>query len=396
MPTRRTYLDYNASAPLMAQAREAVCAAMELSGNASSVHAEGRRLRGVIETAREQVGRLVNAEPARVVFTSGATEGNVTVLSQGYDVGLRPDSEHDSVLAPMAASGAKIVPLAISSEGVIDLGDLERALDAANGRRCVVAVQLANNETGVIQPLADVVAIARPRGARVHCDAVQAAGRVLVDFEALGVDTMVISAHKLGGPKGVGALIVRDGAAVLPLLMGGGQERRRRAGTENVAAIAGFGAAASVAAAELPGALCIAELRDRLEADLRSITPNAKVIGEGAPRLPNTTAVAVPDKAAEIVLIKLDLAGIAVSSGAACSSGKVGASHVLAAMGVPTALARGMIRVSLGRETTAADVDHLVSVWTEIHNSGARSDPMPRMPTKHEGRVALAAAGMGD
>ncbi len=235
----------------------------------------------------------------------------------------------------------------------------------------VVALQMANNETGVIQPVAEVAEFARTHGIAIHSDAVQAAGRILIDFAALGLDTLAISAHKLGGPKGVGALVIRDHLDLVPLLRGGGQERRRRAGTENLAAIAGFGAAAEVARAELAGAAAIAALRDSLEAQIRIVSPRAVIVGENAPRLANTTALALPGKLAETLVIRLDLAGIAVSAGSACSSGKVGASHVLEAMGIARDIAAGTIRLSLGPATTQDDIAAFVAAWKTIAGSPA-------------------------
>ncbi|MBX9926314.1 MAG: cysteine desulfurase [Hyphomicrobiaceae bacterium] len=367
MAAVRTYLDYNASAPLLDEAREAMIAAMLLSGNPSSVHAEGRRLRAVIEDARAAVADLAHAASSDVVFTSGATEANATVLRSGFDVALRASIEHDSVLAAIAASGARVVELPVDGHGVIDVKAVRLAIEGLpDGAKAVVAVQVANNETGVVQPVAEVAAIAKARGLHVHCDAVQAPGRMGVDINSLGVDTLVLSAHKMGGPKGVGALVVRDGVVVTPLIAGGGQERYRRAGTENVAAIAGFGAAARAAMAGQKFVLKLAALRDRLEAGVLTITPAAVVVGAGAARLPNTSCIALAGQSAELMLIKLDLAGVAVSAGAACSSGKAGRSHVLAAMGLDPAIARAAIRVSVGAATTDADVDRFLDAWVAV------------------------------
>ncbi len=252
MTLRRTYLDHNATSPLRPEARAAMLSAMELCGNPSSVHAEGRRARAIIETAREQVAALVNAKPLEVVFTSGATEANAWVIGAGsWDTILSSGIEHDSVRGPIAASAAVNLPLGVSMSGVIAVADIARfALsDARSSRRTLVALQMANNETGVLQPVAEVAAFAREHGLVLHTDAVQAAGKIAVDFKALDVDTLSLSAHKLGGPAGVGALIIRDGMKLGNLITGGGQERRRRAGTENFVGIAGFGAAAEAARA---------------------------------------------------------------------------------------------------------------------------------------------------
>ncbi|AGK58744.1 Rrf2 family transcriptional regulator [Hyphomicrobium denitrificans 1NES1] len=369
---KRTYLDYNATAPLRSEAKAAMMAALDVIGNPSSVHAEGRRARGIVESARESVARLVGAKPSEVVFTSGATESNTWVMAQPWATILTSGVEHDSVLAPARAAKCNVIELSTGRDGVVRVEEIaEHILKRSIARPAVVALQMANNETGVIQPVAEVAEFARAYGIAMHSDAVQAAGRVAVDFAALGLDTMAISAHKLGGPKGVGALIIRDHLDLVPLLCGGGQERRRRAGTENVAAIAGFGAAAEAAQAELRNMSAVEALRDDLEAHIRAISPRAVIIGETASRLGNTIAVALPGKLAETLVIRLDLAGVAVSAGSACSSGKVGASHVLEAMGLGSDIASGTIRISLGLETTKDDVAAFVAAWQAIAGSHA-------------------------
>ncbi|MBX6323655.1 MAG: cysteine desulfurase [Rhodospirillaceae bacterium] len=356
------YLDYNATAPLRPAARAALESALAETGNASSVHGPGRAARARIEAAREQVARLVEAAAEGVVFTSGGTEANNLALAGcGRARVLVSAVEHDSVLR--AAPDAEILP--VTAEGVVDLAALEAAL-RRDGRPALVSLMLANNETGVIQPVAEAAAIARAHGALVHCDAVQAAGRIPVSLPGLGVDLLSLSAHKLGGPQGAGALVLRDGVELSPLLRGGGQERYRRAGTENVPGIAGFGAAADEAAAEPEVQGRVAALRDTLEAGLRAAEPSLVVFGAGAPRLPNTCCFAVPGLSAETLLIALDLAGVAASSGSACSSGKVRPSHVLAAMGVPPALARGAIRISLGWASRRADVERFLEAWRAL------------------------------
>jgi cysteine desulfurase len=393
---KRTYFDYNASAPLVPQAREAITAALALTGNPSSVHREGRKLRGIIEAAREEVAALLHAKPSEVVFTSGATESNVMALDAGWDAVLMAGIEHESVLAPVRASSARIVEVPVMASGLADTGAIAaHILKSPLAARTVVALQMANNETGVIQAVAEVAAFGNEHGVSIHTDAVQVAGRVAVDFEALGVDTMSVSAHKIGGPKGVGALVIRDGFEVASLIRGGGQERRRRAGTENVAAIAGFGAAAKLAAAELADMPRMAALRDRLERALLQATPSAVVFGHDAVRLPNTCCIGVPGRSAEIVVIKLDVAGFAVSAGSACSSGKVGASHVLAAMGADEAAAKGAIRISLGRETTGDEIDAFLAQWREIHT--LKAGPLPPA-ARHTtgGWSARAVSAIGD
>jgi cysteine desulfurase len=373
MIAARTYLDYNASAPLRPEAREAMLRALDVTGNPSSVHWEGRRARALVDTAREEIARLVNAKPAEVIFTSGATEANAWVMSAGWVAIAASLFEHDSVLAPARAAHARLISLAVSETGLVEEDELVRGLDevAATGRRALLTLQLANNETGVLQPVPHAAALARERGLLTHTDAVQALGRVAVDMRALGADFMSLSSHKIGGPTGAGALIVREGSELRPLIVGGGQERRRRAGTESVAAIAGFGAAAAAAARDLPGMSRIRALRDALENEVLSLTPKARVIGAGADRLVNTSCIALPGAKAETLVIKLDLAGIAVSAGAACSSGKVGASHVLSAMGLAPEVAASAIRVSLGHATREDDIGRFLAAWKEIA-AGAR------------------------
>lgn len=370
MSAQRTYLDHNASAPLRAEARAAMIAALDTYGNASSVHAEGRRARAIVDEARDAVAALVNARPSEVVFTSGATESNTWALSGApWERVAFADVEHDSVRAPAAqiaaARGGGVVTLPVSDVGAADV------TAAPAGPGTLVAIQMANNETGVLQDVAAAGRWAIENGARLHTDAVQAPGRIAIDFPSLGAHTMSLSAHKIGGPKGVGALVIGAGVALDPMISGGGQEQRRRAGTENVAAIAGFGAAARAALADLEVASRVAALRDRLEADVCRATPQAVVIGRDAPRLPNTSSIALPGTSAETAVIKFDLAGVAVSAGAACSSGKVGASHVLGAMGFVPEIARSAIRVSLGADTTDDDIAAFVAAWREIYGGAS-------------------------
>jgi cysteine desulfurase len=369
----RAYLDWNAGAPLRFEARAAVLAALDAVGNPSSPHTEGRRVRAVVEDAREEVAALVGAKPAEVVFTSGATEANNAVVTGGgWRSILLAAIEHDSVLAParsLARGGkAHILDLAVDANGRVDPDDVaEGAREAAAGGPALLSLQLANNETGVVEPVAAAAEAARSQGLQVHTDAVQAAGRIAVDLRTLGVDYLSLSAHKLGGPKGVGALVIRDGADLPACIVGGGQERRRRAGTENVPAIAGFGAAARAAARDVMAATDrVQALRDGVEAAILAISPSAVVIGAKVERLPNTVSVALPGANAETLVIALDLAGVAVSAGAACSSGKVGTSHVLEAMGLESDLARGAIRVSLGWSSTEEDVKAFVAAWAHV------------------------------
>jgi cysteine desulfurase len=366
MSAPRTYLDWNATAPLRPEARDAMIAALDTIGNPSSPHTEGRRARAIVEDAREQVAALVGAKPAEVVFTSGGTEANNAVLSAGWDTILVAGIEHDSVLAPAHASGATIISLEMERSGAVNA-----CVPREASGRALLSLQVANNETGVLQPVTKLAEAAKAQGLSVHTDAVQAAGRVPVDLRELGADYLTLSAHKIGGPKGVGALVLDEHQSLPAFIRGGGQERRRRAGTENVAAIAGFGAAAAAAQRDLSNMERVRALRDSLEARLRAVSLSAVVIGADADRLPNTTCVALPGASAETLVIAFDLAGVAVSAGAACSSGKVGASKVLAAMGVDETLARAAVRVSLGWSTTQADIDNFVAAWSKIALSRA-------------------------
>jgi cysteine desulfurase len=373
MTPSRTYLDYNASAPLRAEARAAMVASIDTTGNPSSVHAEGRAVRAIVERAREEVAQLVNAKPSEVVFTSGATEANNWVMAAGWDEICVSAIEHDSVLVPARASGARLASLPVSRSGIVDVEAAMATLARARERsaRVLASLMMANNETGVIQPVAEVAAEARRLGAVMHVDAVQAPGRVDIDFAALGAEAMVLSAHKLGGPRGVGALIIRDGVALTPFIKGGGQERRRRGGTENVTGIAGFGAAAAALKREVDAVARISRLRDMLEDGVIRSTPAAVIVGREAPRVGNTACIALPGKPAETLVIKLDLDGIAVSAGAACFSGKVKASHVLEAMGLGLDIAGSAIRVSLGPETSEGDVAAFLAAWEKVAGRAA-------------------------
>ena len=360
MSAAYAYLDHNATSPMRPAALDAMVEALRAGGNPSSVHKPGRAARGRLDKARRQVAGLVGALPAEVVFTSGGTEANNMALRGcGRQRVLVSAIEHESVLkaAPEAQR------LAVDRNGVVDLGMLERALV---GVPALVSVMLANNETGVIQPLVEVVRLARAAGALVHCDAVQAAGKVAVDLHGLGVDYLSLSAHKLGGPTGVGALVVRQGAPFAADRLGGGQESYRRAGTENVAGIVGFGAAAEASR----DGLDVAALRDRIEASL----PMAQVHGARALRLPNTSCLSMPGVSAETQVMALDLAGIGVSAGSACSSGKVTRSAVLAAMGVEPAISDAAIRISCGWSTDFEDIDRLIAAWRDLYIRVTQSD----------------------
>lgn len=353
------YLDWNATAPLRPAAAQAMSAAMAILGNPSSVHAAGRAAKATLDAARDEVARLVGGDSSGVVFVSGGTEANNAVLrASGATAVLASAIEHTSVLD--ARDDIEILP--VREDGMLDLGAL-RARLARGAERALVSVMLANNETGAIQPVAEIASLAHAAGARVHCDAVQAAGKIPVDMRALGVDYLTLSAHKLGGPAGIGAVVVAPGAPLDAWLRGGGQERGRRAGTENLIAAAGFGAAVREAVAGLGEMARVAEIRDRIERELLAAAPDALVFGAAGPRLPGTLCISMPGVAAQTQVMAFDLAGVAVSAGAACSSGKIKASHVLAAMGVDPQIAATAIRVSLGWGSVEADAERLITAW---------------------------------
>jgi len=358
-----TYLDWNATTPLRPEAAAAMSEVLARCGNPSSVHRWGRAARQAIEQARFTVAALLDTPAEGVVFVSGGTEANhLALLGSGRDRVLVSAVEHDSVLR--AAPEAERI--SVDCDGVVVLDTLDR-LVAADPRPALVSVMLANNETGVVQPVAAIGAIARTHGALFHCDAVQAAGKITLDARTIGADFVTLSAHKLGGPPGIGALVVTGELELTPLLHGGGQERGRRAGTENLVGIAGFAAAAVAATEEIAVYDRVRALRDALESGLAAIAPDAVVLGAAAPRLPNTAAIAMPGVAAETQVIALDLDGVMVSAGAACSSGKVGPSHVLEAMGVGPDLVGSTIRVSLGWDSSEADVAHFLRAWTRLY-----------------------------
>jgi cysteine desulfurase len=357
-----SYLDWNATAPLRPEAVAATSEALRRWGNPSSVHRRGRAARQIIERAREVVaGLLGDVDPSGVIFVSGGTEANhLALLGAGRERVLVSAVEHDSVRHAVPA--AEIIP--VGPDGIVALDELDRLL-GADLRPALVSVMYANNETGVIQPIAEIASVAHRHGALLHCDAVQAVGKVTPEVGAIGADLVTVSAHKIGGPPGVGALIVTGGVDLTPLLRGGGQEHRRRAGTENLPGIAGFAAAA--AAADIAAYERVAALRDGLEAEIAAIAPDAVVLGATANRLPNTSAIAMPGVAAETQVVALDLDGVMVSAGAACSSGKVGPSHVLAAMRVAPEIAASTIRVSLGWSSTEAEIYHFLQAWTALY-----------------------------
>jgi cysteine desulfurase len=369
----RVYLDWNATTPLRPEARDAMIAAWNLSGNPSSVHAEGRQARGLVEQARATIAGAVGALPRNVVFTSGGTEANALALTPGLRRGsgfpvkrvFVSAIEHASVLTGGRFPAETASTVGVTRAGLLDLERLRAALEGSPP--ALVSVMLANNETGAVQPVVEAGELVHSFGGLLHVDAIQAFGKIPFDINAMNADLVTLSAHKIGGPKGVGALILAEGLqAPEPLLRGGGQERGRRAGTENVAGIAGFGAAArATMAVQKIDAFRLENLRNRLENGLRQ-TPDVIVFADGVARLPNTTLFTVPGLKAETAVIGFDLAGIAVSSGSACSSGKVQPSHVLEAMGFGPDLAEGAVRLSLGWSTSNADVDCCLEAWRKL------------------------------
>jgi cysteine desulfurase len=377
--TERTYLDWNATAPLRPEARVAMIAALDEIGNPSSVHREGRAARRLVEQARERVAALVGAEPRNVTFTSGGTEANMMALTPAletsqdkhrFDRLIVSSIEHTSVRGGGRFPAHLVDEIPATAEGVVDIAGLERRLNELKWQGLpppLVSIMAANNETGVVQPIKAAAVLVHAHGGMLHVDAIQAAGRIPFNINDMEADLISVSAHKIGGPQGVGALIKRTAALQVaePLIRGGGQERGARAGTENVAGIAGFGAAAESAMLSM-----VADgermrfVRDRLEAGLAK-GPTV-IFGRNAERLPNTSLFATPGLRAETALINLDLDGFAVSSGSACSSGKVTASHVLAAMGMSDKLVGGAIRLSIGPSTSENEIDLFLEAWMKL------------------------------
>ncbi|HEY4547435.1 MAG TPA: cysteine desulfurase family protein [Pedomonas sp.] len=357
-----TYLDYNATAPTHPGVIEAVAACLRETGNPSSVHASGRRARSLMEAARETVARAVNCLPRQIVWTSGGTEANALVLKGVPARSFFVSSvEHDSVLA----NAPEAMRLPVDASGVVDLEALSAAMAQAEGPR-LVSVMLANNETGVLQPIAEIAECCRAGGAWLHVDAVQALGKVPVDVQALGADFLTLSAHKVGGMKGVGALVLaNDLIEIKSPVRGGGQELGRRAGTENLPGVVAFGAALQELETLEGWTSRVAALRNRMEDALQAA--GAEVNARDAQRLPTTSSVRMPGVPAETQVMAFDLAGIAVSAGSACSSGKVKASHVLSAMGLGEEAASQSVRVSLGWNTTDADVDRFIAAWQRLY-----------------------------
>ncbi|WP_439400631.1 cysteine desulfurase family protein [Bradyrhizobium sp. DASA03068] len=375
MPNR-VYLDWNATTPLRAEARAAMVAAFDLVGNPSSVHAEGREARRLVEEARATLAAAVGAQPRNVVFTSAGTEANALALSPGLRGPpggpvarlLVSAVEHASVLAGGRFPADKIGLIQVRRSGVVDLDQLKRQLK--DGPPALVSIMAANNETGAVQPVTEAASIVHEAGGLLHVDAIQALGKIPFDINSVGADLATFSAHKIGGPKGVGALALTEGISGLePVLRGGGQELNRRAGTENIAGIAGFGAAVKAALQALPEDVKrMASLRDRLENGLGDV-PGTTVFATEVARLPNTVLFTAPGLKAETAVIGFDLEGIAMSSGSACSSGKVQPSHVLSAMGYDPAVAQGAVRLSLGWSTEPEDINRALEAWRKLGNT---------------------------
>lgn len=363
MTQKITYLDHNATTPLKPAAREAMLSVLEFSGNASSIHKAGREARRKIEEARSKIAKFVNVKSSSVIiFTSGATEANNLVLKgAGCERIILSAIEHPSVLK--ARVDAEVIP--VHPDGLVDLAALDRMLEK-NDRPTLISVMSVNNETGVIQPIEGVVEIARRRGALVHTDAVQAAGRLPIDLQRWGVDYLTLSSHKIGGPQGAGCLVMSNCTTVTPQTLGGNQEKNMRAGTENLGGIVGFGTAVELA--DIQEFQKIGSLRDRMEAELKKIAPALRIFGKDSPRVANTSMFALPGASSETQLIALDMAGICVSNGSACASGTVKPSHVLTAMGASAAEAESSIRVSLGWNSTEKDVEYFLQKWTEMYN----------------------------
>jgi len=356
------YLDYNASAPLRPGAKRAMIEAMDVIGNPSSTHHFGRTVRHHLELARKIIADFFEATPKQIIFTSSGTEANNLALKGDFASVIVSAVEHPSVLK--ARPDATICP--VDSSGQIDLSRLTNLLTQSQ-KPTLVSVMLANNETGVIQPIKEVVALAKHHGALVHCDAIQAVGKIPIHWSQLGVDFLSISAHKIGGPQGVGALIISPEIPLRPLLVGGGQERSYRSGTENVLGIIGF--ASAIEAGQADNWTQVDHLRNTLERSIQKICPQATVFGGKANRLPNTTCISMPGVTNDIQIMNLDLAGCAVSAGPACSSGKVTPSTVLKAMGIPEKEAATAIRISLGWATQADEIDDFLGAWHTVYKS---------------------------
>ena len=379
----RVYLDYNATAPLRPEARDALLAALDI-GNPSSVHHEGRQARALVETARQDIAAMVGAHPETVIFTSGGTEAcnlalNLRQAPNGKIGRILVNAiEHSAVLEAAKQSDLPVEIMPVTPQGVLDIAALEALLQEETP--ALVCLMLANNETGVVQPVAQVGALVKAHGSLLFCDGVQAAGKTPIQMIAMGIDALSLSGHKLGAPMGVGALVTRPSLVVPPQLIGGGQELGRRAGSENISGIAAFAAAARAAMAGLEAFQNLASQRDSMEAALLAAQPEVHIFGREVTRLANTSCFALAGLSSETLVMGLDLDGLSVSAGSACSSGKVSRSHVLEAMGVPPHISQAVVRISLGWQSHTEDTDKLVAAWCRL---AARRDPKQRDVTQN-------------
>ena len=379
MSKPRIYLDYNATAPVRPAAKAAVLAALDHVGNASSIHQEGRKARGLMEAAREQVAKLINAQSKEITFTSGGTESNNLVLAsdlgalgkkQPLAATLLSATEHPSLIKAQELSPRPVELINVDENGILDLTHLEQLLQTWQQKSelpVLVSVMLVNNETGVIQPMQKIATLVHQYGGFIHADAIQALGKVEINFESMNVDMLSLSSHKIGGPQGAGVLVIRLGMLVDSYVKGGGQELGLRAGTENIPAISGFGAAAQECANEFKYNSKYNEMRDSLELKINQISPDAVIFAQNVDRVSTTSCFAIAGLTAERALMSLDLAGIAISSGSACSSGKVSQSHVLKAMGIDDELALCALRLSFGWNTKPQDLDIFIEEYTKIY-----------------------------
>ena len=379
MSKQRIYLDYNATAPVRPAAKLAVMAALDHVGNASSIHQEGRKARGLMEAAREQVAKLINAQSKEITFTSGGTESNNLVLAsdlgalgkkQPLAATLLSATEHPSLIKAQELSPRPVELINVDENGILDLAHLEQLLQAWQQKSdlpVLVSVMLVNNETGVIQPMQEITALVHKYRGFIHADAIQALGKVEINFETMNVDLLSLSSHKIGGPQGAGALVIRLGMLVDSYVKGGGQELGLRAGTENIPAISGFGAAAQECREELKNKNQYNEMRQELEAKIKQISPAAVIFATAVDRVATTSCFAIEGLTAERALMSFDLGGIAISSGSACSSGKVSQSHVLKAMGINDDVALCALRLSFGWNTKPQELDMFIEEYTKIY-----------------------------
>ncbi len=361
------YCDYNATTPTRPEAIEATIEALKIVGNPSSVHGYGRLVRNTVEDVRHLIAKTFNTRPQNIIFTSGGTESNILALNNAPRI-LFSAIEHDCILNIAQSFDPQSLTIPVTPDGITNINFLKDLLRSQTfPANSVITVMFSNNETGVIQPIAELADLAHEYGLWFHCDAVQAAGKIPIDLTEGNINSLSISAHKFGGPKGVGALIHKDPSRLVPIILGGGQEQRKRSGTENVSGIAGMGAALSATLANRDEEVRhITDLRTYMEAEMQKNVPESEIFGRNAPRVANTTNIRIPGLKNETQLIRMDLAGIAVSTGAACSSGKITPSHVLQAMGANKDVSAESIRISLGWENTKEDIDALIKAWSEM------------------------------